>query len=90
MPNYRDVTVWLMLTSALGSLWFFFTEPFDRLVLLNTIGLGFSASLIAVPTGLLLARTSLRQDRLARATFALILATAFIPCLLYTSPSPRD
>lgn len=85
MPNYRDVTVWLMLTSALGSLWFFFTEPFDRLVLLNTIGLGFSASLIAVPTGLLLARTSLPQDRLARATFVLILATAFIPLVFQVS-----
>ena len=85
MPNYRDVTVWAILTLALGLAWYFFTGPFDRLVLLNTLGLGLSASLIAVPTGLLLARTSLRRDWLGKATFVLILATAFIPLVFQVS-----
>ena len=83
--NNRDVIGWLLVTLLLGLTWHFCTGPFDRLVLLNTLGLGFSASLIAIPFGLLLARTALRTGWFARTTLVLVLATAFIPLVFQVS-----
>ena len=76
---------WFLLSVAIGIVFVFSVPENDRLVAIRTIGLGLSASLIAVPLGGLLAWACLGSGVLSRTMLISCIAMLFVPMFIHVS-----